>query len=134
MDVAIAGIFSGVLHTAIVFTAIVAIIVVPRWLKARERDNQHKTLQLAYEKGQQQPPELIEALTQDVKVKPKPSPERDLRTGVIWLGVAVGLAAFGYAIGFEEPDATYVLMGIAAIPAIIGLAIVIMSFLGRNRS
>ena len=134
MDVAIAGIFSGVLHTAIVFTAIVAIIVVPRWLKARERDNLHKTIQLAYEKGQQLPPELIEALTQDVKVKPKPSPERDLRTGIIWLGVAVGLAAFGYAIGFEEPDATYVLMGIAAFPAFIGLAFVIMSFLGRNRS
>ncbi|MBC7167533.1 DUF6249 domain-containing protein [Phenylobacterium sp.] len=134
MDVAIAGIFSGVLHTAIVFSAIVAIIVVPRWLKARERDNLHRTIQLAYEKGQTLPPELVEALTQDVKVKPKPSPERDLRTGVIWLGIAVGLAAFGYAIGFEEPDATYVLMGVAAFPGFIGLAFVIMSFIGRNRS
>ena len=134
MDVAIAGIISAVLNTAIVFTAIVAIIVVPRWLKARERDNLHKTIQVAYEKGQQLPPELIEALTQDVKVKPKPSPERDLRTGIIWLGVAVGLAAFGYAIGFEEPDATYVLMCIAAFPGFIGLAFVVMSFVGRNRS
>jgi len=134
MDAAIAGIFSGVLHTAIVFAAITAIIVVPRWLKTRERDNLHKTIQLAYEKGQQLPPELIEALTQDVKVKPKPSPDRDLRTGIIWLGVAVGLAAFGYAIGFEEPDATYVLMGIAAFPGFIGLAFVVMSFVGRNRS
>lgn len=134
MDVAIAGIISAVLNTAIVFSAIVAIIVVPRWLKARERDNLHKTIQIAYEKGQQLPPELIEALTQDVKVKPKPSPERDLRTGIIWLGVAVGLAAFGYAIGFEEPDATYVLMGIAAFPGFIGLAFVVMSFIARNRS
>lgn len=134
MDAAIAGIFSGVLHTAIVFAAITAIIVVPRWLKTRERDNLHKTIQLAYEKGQQLPAELIEALTQDVKVKPKPSPDRDLRTGIIWLGVAVGLAAFGYAIGFEEPDATYVLMGIAAFPGFIGLAFVVMSFVGRNRS
>ncbi|MDO8409214.1 MAG: DUF6249 domain-containing protein [Phenylobacterium sp.] len=134
MDVAIAGIISSVFTTAIVFGAIVAIVVVPRWLKARERDQLHKTIQTAYDKGQQLPPELIQALTQDVKVKPKPSPARDLRTGIIWLGVAVGLAAFGYALGFEEPDATYIVLGIAAFPGFIGLAFVIMSFVARDRS
>lgn len=134
MDVAIAGIISGVLHTAVVFSAIVAIIVIPRWLKARERENLHKTIQIAYDKGQQLPPELISALTQDVKVKPQPSPERDLRTGIIWLGVAIGLAAFGWAIGFEEPDATYILMGVAAFPGFIGLAFIVMSFVGRGRA
>jgi hypothetical protein len=134
MDVAIAGIISSVFTTAIVFSAIVAIIVVPRYLKARERTALHKTIQAAYDKGQQLPPELIQALTQDVKVKPKPSPSRDLRTGIIWLGVAVGLAAFGYALGFEEPDATYIFMGIAAFPGFIGLAFVIMSFVAKDRS
>jgi hypothetical protein len=134
MDVAIAGIISSVFNVAIIFSAIVAIIVVPRYLKAKERAALHKTIQAAYEQGQQLPPELITALTQDVKVKPKASPARDLRTGIIWVGVAVGLAAFGFAIGFEEPDATYIFLGIAAFPGFIGLAFILMSLIGREKS
>lgn len=133
MEEAIAGITS-IIITGIVFSAIVAIVIAPRALKAKERAALHKTIQAAYEQGQQLPPELIQALTQDVKIKPKASPERDLRTGIIWVGVAVGLAAFGYALGFEEPDATYIFFGIAAFPGFIGLAFILMSFIGRDRS
>ena len=58
---------------------------------------------------------------------------RDLRTGIIWLGVAVGLAAFGFAISFEEPDALYPLIGMAAFPGFIGVAFIVISFFGRGK-
>ena len=77
------------------------------------------------------PPEVIAALTSDVK--PQPSPYRDLRTGVIWLGVAVAFVALGAAVSFEEPDALYPLLGVAAFPGFIGLALIVLSFVQRSR-
>ena len=64
---------------------------------------------------------------------PPPSPGRDLRTGIIWLGVAVGLAGFGVAMGFEEPDATFPLIAIAAFPGFIGLAFVVLGLIARTK-
>jgi hypothetical protein len=37
------------------------------------------------------------------------------------------------ALGFEEPDATYPMLGLAAFPAFIGLAFIAMYLLNRNR-
>jgi hypothetical protein len=66
-------------------------------------------------------------------VKAPPTPQTDLRTGIIWLGVGVGLAAMGWAIGYDDPDATYPLIGIACFPAFIGIAFIVMSFLNKSR-
>jgi hypothetical protein len=90
-----------------------------------------ETLRAAIEKGEPLPPEVVEAISSDVKAPP--SPERDLRTGIIWLGVGVGLAAMGIAVGFEEPDATFPMVGISAFPIFIGLAFIIMSNLTKGR-
>ena len=113
------------------FVMIAVIVVAPRYLKSQERQKMADTLRAAIEKGQPLPPEVVEALATDVKARP--SPERDLRTGLIWIGVAVGLAAMGIAIGFDEPDATYPLIGVACFPGFIGLAFIIMSFVARDR-
>jgi hypothetical protein len=113
------------------FAMIAVIVVAPRWLKSQERQKMADTLRAAIERGQPLPPEVVEALATDVK--PKPSPERDLRTGLIWLGVAVGLAAMGVAIGFDEPDWTYPMIGVACFPGFIGLAFVVMALLARDR-
>ncbi|RYF97357.1 MAG: hypothetical protein EON94_15125, partial [Caulobacteraceae bacterium] len=87
------------------FAMIAAIVIVPRYLKSIERQKLQDTLRASIEKGAELPPEVIAALTSDVK--PRPSPYRDLRTGVIWLGVAVAFVALGAAVSFEEPDALY---------------------------
>ena len=113
------------------FAMIAAIIIVPRYLKSLERQKLQETLRASIEKGAELPPEVIQALTSDVK--PGPSPYRDLRAGVIWLGLAIGFAALGFAVSFEEPDALYPMLGVAAFPGFIGLALIILSVVGRRK-
>jgi hypothetical protein len=113
------------------FAMITAIIVGPRYFKSVERQKMADTLRAAIERGQSLPPEVMDAMSADVR--PPPSPRRDMRTGIIWLGVAVGLAVMGVVIGIEEPDATFPMIGLAAFPAFIGLAFVVMSFVARDR-
>lgn len=114
------------------FLMVVAIVVIPAWLKSRERREMQATLRSAIEKGQPLPPEVIETISKD-NVKPPATAARDLRTGVILLAVAVGIAIFGYAVSFAEMDAYYPIVGIAAIPGMIGLAFIILSFFNKNK-
>lgn len=113
------------------FAMIAAIVIVPRYLKSQERIRLQETLRVSIEKGAPLPPEVLEAIMTDVK--PAPSSARDLRKGIIWLAVGVGLAAIGLAISFEEPDAFMVFLGFAALPAFIGLAFILISAIGHKR-
>jgi Na+/H+ antiporter NhaD/arsenite permease-like protein len=115
-----------------VFVMIAVIVVVPRYLRSLERQKMAETLRAAIEKGQPLPPEMINVLTADVK--PPPSPQRDLRRGMLLLAVALALVVMGLLVGQGEPDATYPMIGLAAIPGFIGLAFIAMSRLGRDRS
>lgn len=113
------------------FAMIAAIVIVPRYLKSLERQKLQDTLRASIEKGAELPPEVIQALTRDVKAPP--SPYRDLRLGVIWLGLAIGFAALGFAVSFEEPDALYPMLGVAAFPGFIGLALIVLSVVARRK-
>ena len=53
---------TGVLVTLIFWTFVGAVILVPMYLKSRDKQRMYETLRLAYEKGQPVPPELIAAL------------------------------------------------------------------------
>ena len=121
----------GILIPLGFFAMITAIVIVPRYLKSLERQRLQDTLRASIETGAELPPEVVQALTSDAK--PPPSPYRDLRAGIIWLGVAVGFAALGFAVSFEEPDALYPLLGVAAFPGFIGLALVALSFISRGK-
>lgn len=124
---------SGILVPIAFFAMIAAIVIVPKYLQSQERQKLQDTLRAAIEKGQPLPPEVVTAMTSDVKVRPKPSPQRDLRVGVVWMGVAVGLAAMGLAISFEDADVLYPMLGVAAFPGFIGLAFIVISFFGRGQ-
>lgn len=113
------------------FAMIAAVVIVPRYLKSLERMKLQDTLRAAVERGQPIPPEVVEAMS--LAARPKPSPQRDLRVGIIWLGVAAGLAALGLLAGVNEPDATYPALGLAALPGFIGLAFILISVLSRGR-
>ena len=124
----------AILGTLIPFAFIAmvaAIVLVPRYLKSRERIQLQQTLQSAIQAGQPLPPEVVEAITADRK--PPPSPQRDVRTGVIWLAVAVAMGAFGVAAGMDDPDAGYWLLGMAAFPGFIGIAFIVLGLIGRKK-
>jgi hypothetical protein len=125
---------TAVMIVLIIFGSFASLFIVPSYLRSMERQKLQETLRAAIEKGQPLPSDVVEAMTQDVKVRVRPaaSPYRDLRIGIIWLGVAVGLAGLGLALSFEEPDAMYPLLGVACFPGFIGLAFILISFLGRN--
>ena len=114
------------------FIMIAAIVIMPSYFKSQERQRMAEALKASIDKGEPLPPEVVTAISGSMK--PPPSPARDLRTGIIWIGVAVGLAAFGIALGFEEPDATYPLLACAAFPGFIGLAFVVLGLINRNKA
>jgi hypothetical protein len=121
------------------FGTIVAIFFGPSYLKSRERRETQETVRRAIDKGQDLPAEVLDALTRDV-TKNLPSRTRDIRRGIIWLAVGVGIAAFGLINdmswngdndwGGHVGDG---MLGIAAIPVTIGLAFIILSFFNKNK-
>ncbi|WP_425998065.1 DUF6249 domain-containing protein [Caulobacter sp. DWR1-3-2b1] len=115
----------------IMFLVIGAICIVPVYLKSRERIEMQSTLRAAIEKGQPVPPEVIEALTRNVKIAP--TSLSDLRTGVIWLAVGIGIGLSSHFADFRGGDHDFPGLGIACIPAVIGVAYIVLSFFNPNK-
>ena len=131
MEPAIIGSFIPIF----LFAMIAAIVIVPRYLRTREREALQATLRAAIEKGQALPPEVVDAISRDAK--PTPSPARDIRVGVVWIGVAAGFVAFAYALGYlaeGAAEAVYPMLGLAAFPGFIGLAFLLRGLLGRGKA
>ena len=102
-------------------------IVLSLWVAFRYKAKKdlQVTIRTAIEKGQGLSPELIENL-----VNPPVSPQRDLRRGVISVGVAVAFALFAVFIG--EEDAFGPLMGISMFPLSIGVGYLLMHRFGKS--
>ena len=123
----------GILIPLAPFLMVAAIVIVPAWLRTRDRREMQATVRAAIEKGQPLPPELVEALSKDVRPKMTSSAHRDMRIGVILLFVAGGVALTGVALGQINDNAMYGTLSGAAIPGMIGLAFVILSFFNPNK-
>ncbi|MFN3930966.1 MAG: DUF6249 domain-containing protein [Brevundimonas sp.] len=122
-----------------VFGTITAIIVGPTYLKSRERHEMQATVRHAIDKGQDLPPEIIAALSSEAASKLS-SRTRDIRRGIIWLAVGIGIAAFGVINGTPwnggddwNGNVGDGLLGFAAIPITVGLAFIVLSFFNPNK-
>jgi hypothetical protein len=123
---------------------IAAIIIVPKVLRSRDQARMHETMRIAFEKGQPVPPELITALQTNVETPVPASPDRDLRRAIVLLAIGMGFVGVGYAlwygllsVGEEGADiAAYIAGGctaaVGAVPALIGLAYLILWLTRRN--
>ena len=115
------------------FAMIAAIVIVPTWLKSKERIDMQATLRASLDKGQPLPPEMIEALTRQTG-KPPASAARDLRTGVILLALSLGIAATFTFIGIKfGEDEAWGFGAFAAIPGAMGVAFIILSAFNKNK-
>ena len=119
-----------------VFGTITAIVFGPTFLKYREKRDMQETVRLAVDKGQDLPPELLDVMTKDVP-KGLPSRSKDIRKGVLSLASGVGIAGFAFTVGgFTSQwggNGEGALLGIACIPAAIGVAFIILGFFNPNK-
>ena len=91
------------------------------WFRYRARREMQETFRMALDKGQELTPEIIDRLGH-----PRGSKDKDLRYGVIWLAVAVGLVLCGIAIPDDGGDALRGILAGAAFPFAIGIAYLLL--------
>jgi hypothetical protein len=148
MDIADLGIVSGIFHWFIFWGFVAAVVLVPKYLRSRERSKLLDTLKIAYEKGQPVPPELIEALQRsgsaapDDQAVPRTTAESDLRRAIVLISVGVGIVLLGYGLYYgisfasEEGGAITgaAVAGCGAIPGLIGVAYLLLWLARRQPS
>ena len=125
---------TGLILGIVFWVFVASIILVPVYLRYKDRGRLHETLRLAYEKGQPVPPELIAALQSNVIPQRPWTPETDLRRGIILVGIGAGIALLGYGIWYGlmsvNDMAAYIsggsVAGAGAIPGLIGVAYLVL--------
>jgi hypothetical protein len=146
MDIADLGVISGIIQLLILVSFVAALVLVPKYLRSRERGKLLDTLKIAYEKGQPVPPELIDALqrgsTPNETSTPISTAESDLRRAIVLISVGVGIALLGYGLYYgisyasEEGGAITgaAVAGCGAIPGLIGVAYLLLWLARRQPS
>ena len=115
------------------FAMIAAIVLVPTWLKSREKREMQETVRHAVDKGQPLPVELVEAIAKS-SAKPPVTAAKDRRVGVLLLAFAGGIFATFYMMGQQFDEDVAGVAAFAAIPGFIGLAYVILSFFNKTKA
>ena len=126
--------FTGMVVGVCFWAFLAAVILVPVYLKSRDRERMHETLRIAYEKGQPVPPELIAALQSNATIRVESTPERDLRRAIVLIAVGLGLCGLGYGMWYGLSSvndiAAYTtggsIAGAGAIPGFIGVAYLVL--------
>ena len=116
------------------FSFLAAIILVPNYLRHRDRTQMQETLRVAMEKGQTLPADLVTALQNSISAKTIPTREGDLRRAVVLIAVALGMVGLGYGLWYgvgsvsDEGGSVSgpIVAGVGAIPGLIGVAYLIL--------
>jgi hypothetical protein len=134
------GEWIGLAGTIFFWTFLTAVILVPVYLRHRDRSQMQETLRTALEKGQTLPTELVTALQNSVASKTMPTREGDLRRGIVLIAVGLGLCALGYGLWYGlmtvDDTAAYIAggctAGAGAIPGLVGVAYLLLWASKRN--
>ena len=120
----------NILSPLIFFGFIAVLVLGSQYFKGRNRARVHETIDLAIRQGQPVPAELLEIVS---RRESSPAPAF-LQYGLILLGAGVGLGILGQVLGSLDVEARTAITGTAAIPVCIGLACLLIEFIGRKRS
>jgi hypothetical protein len=133
---------TGLVATVMFWLVLAAIVILPVYLRYRDRGRLHETLRIAFEKGQPVPAELIAVLQNQVPANRPSTPERDLRNAVVLIAVGLGLVGLGYGMWYGlmsvSQEAAYItggaIAGAGAIPGLIGVAYGVLWATRRNKT
>jgi hypothetical protein len=106
----------------------VFIVAIIFFFLSRANADKQKTLRMAIERSDNLSPEVMNAL-QAMQKKPK-TPMNDVRAGLILIAIAAGIMIWQY---LQHGDLSGGLAGIAAVPGMIGVALLILGIIGLNR-
>ncbi len=115
-----------ILIPIVMFISFAATFMVGFYLKFKTKAEAQQTIRMALEKGADLDPEFIKQIAE-----PEPPKDRDLRTGMIWLALGLGMACL--SLGIDDADATGPILGSASFPALIGLAYLVMWWYGSRK-
>jgi hypothetical protein len=108
-----------------VFFFVAAIIIVPIYLRSRERKSAIEAIKLLAEKGAATPPELMKVLQQERRFK---NPDGDLKFGLLALAVCAAMITSAVVRFLLSDDPTphirAGLIGGAAFPGFVGLVLI----------
>ncbi len=110
------------------FITVIVVIAIIFTTGARKNAERQKTLRMAIERSEDLSPEVMNAL-QSMQKKPK-TPMNDVRAGLILMAVAGGLVLWRF---MDHGEIGGGLAGIAAVPGMIGVALLILGIVGLNR-
>ena len=108
----------------IFFLSLAAVFICLFWFRWRAREGMQQTIRMALDKGHELTPEIIDRLGH-----PKAGKYKDLRLGIIWVAIAVGLALIAVAVPDPSGYALRGTMAGAALPFAIGLGYLVIYFL-----
>lgn len=100
---------------------VAAAVVAGIWDGIRKREAQHETIRRIIESGQPVDKAVIDKLLLMNKAG-SGRPDRDFLVTAMWIGpVALGLAVFGYILGYINPDARIALFGVSCLLAVLSI-------------
>ena len=108
----------------VMFVSVAAVLIALFWFRWRARDGMQQTIRMALDKGHELTPEIIDRLGH-----PKAGKYKDLRLGIIWLAIALGLALTAFAVGSFAAEAFHGTIASAALPFAIGIGYLVIHFL-----
>jgi len=112
----------------VMFVSLAVVFSLWFYFRYKTRLAAQQTFRLALEKNAELNPEFMKQL-----VDPEPPKDRDLRRGLVWMALALGLALCGWAVPDPSGEALRGCLAGAAFPFSIGAAFLFMYSYGARK-